>query len=128
VEVEGNVVSIVATSDYGRPDKLIWTRKLSDAEEAFFAERINAAPLAGLKDEYRNPDVWDGLQIHFTIRQSAGNERLIPVANEFVEELAALCDVVNLLLPIDHRIHYREWKWSEDVEAEQRTMEAEPAS
>jgi hypothetical protein len=118
IKVDGDTVSIIATSDFqGQPDKLIWNRELSAAERAFLAERIDSTPLIGLKDEYRNPNVWDGLQIYFEIRQSNGHARSISVANEFVEELAALCDLVNLLVPEEHRVDYREWKVEEDITA-----------
>src|SRR6478752_5430878 len=70
VQYDGRVLSVVAASDVpGGDDRVLLTKPLSPAECAFLDERIEKVPLASLKDEYRNPDVWDGLQISFEIRQ-----------------------------------------------------------
>ena len=120
VEYDGRAVSIVATSDFeGEKDKTIWTRRLSTAERAFLDERIDDVPLASLKDEYRDPSVWDGLQLHFKVRQRGKASRSIDVANTYVEELAVICDGLNAMLPQKHRIRYREWKeWNDEMDRE----------
>ena len=111
VRYDGRAVSIVATSDFkGEQDITVWTRLLSAAERAFLDERIEQLPLMSLKEEYRDPDIWDGLQMSFDVRQGRKRTRSIAVANEYVEELAVLSDGLNALLPYKHRIRYREWK------------------
>ncbi|HZN65260.1 MAG TPA: hypothetical protein VFB66_08140 [Tepidisphaeraceae bacterium] len=111
IEFDGTALQVVTTSDFeGQEDKRIWRRELTKAERAFLSERVEKTSRQVLKPEYRDPDVWDGLQIHFELRPAGRTARGISVANQFVEELAVLTDSLNVLLPPDHHVRYREWK------------------
>ena len=121
MKFDGRALSVTSTSDYrGQPDKVIWARTLTAAERAFLAERIDKIPLATLRDHYEDASIWDGLQLHFRIRQRTGTERTLGVANVFVEELAVVCESLNVLLPVNYRIPYREW--NAEKEREERAI------
>jgi hypothetical protein len=122
IEFDGAKLKVVFTNDYHLPAEIPWSHVLTPAERAFLSERITTAPVSRLKEIYEDPAVWDGMQLFFTIRRGAGPPRSITVRNTFVEELAALTDAVNVLLPPRYRVPYREWKEVKDRE------EAEAAS
>jgi hypothetical protein len=111
IEFDGINLRVVVTSDFeGQPDKLVWQRGLTEAEQVFLSERVQRALDAPLQAEYREPNVWDGLQLEFVLRSRGRAPRRTSVANSFVEELAVVTDALNAVLPMEYRVQYREWK------------------
>ena len=123
---ENGVAKVVATNDFGRPPRVVWSRPLSAAEQAFLAERIDRTPLDRLLESYEDPNVWDGLQLSFQIRPTGGANHDVSVHNRYVKELAALTDAANVLLPPEYRVGYREWKDVKDREEAEAAAEKDP--
>ena len=105
---DGRQIKVISTSDFNEPEKVLWQSNLSPVEHALLNERIERLSLGSLKDEYPS-GVWDGWALTFTIQQIGRPARRIEVANQFVEELAVACDSINLFVPFEYRIPYREW-------------------
>ena len=110
---DGASLRVSSTDFAGRP--VAWTRALSRAERAFLTERIDRAPFRAGPTRYENADVWDGLRLIFNVQPAGQPARGVYVENRFVEAVAELSEALDVLLPPEHRIRYRQWKEEMDA-------------
>jgi hypothetical protein len=76
-----------------------YQQKLTVEQRQSLVHFLRAFPLNSLRNEYRNPYVFDGMQITFDIRLDQGPHKEIFLANEVEPNLESLCRQINQLVP-----------------------------
>lgn len=97
-------IRIVMTgSVVGESDSVVYDRQLSESEKLRVADFFGDFPLTALQDHYATPAVEDGDQKVFVF--AIGNvEKQVQVANYYQNDLGAVVDLLNSLVPDEFRI------------------------
>jgi hypothetical protein len=93
--------SIIAAWDQISSSPKTYNRKLTIDEKAKVKRFMNRFPIKAFEEQYINEKVKDGTQLKFDIFIGS-TEKHIFVANYYIEELGALVDLINTLVPIDY--------------------------
>jgi hypothetical protein len=95
----GLILVKLVSSEEGHPTYEAGRRSLTPDENEIVRNALAALAGAGLKTDYRNPNVSDGYQIRVEFVASDGREGSLQVANMEVPELNALIAAISPLLP-----------------------------
>lgn len=96
--VSKEAVAVVLWDDFGSPKRELLNRPLTKEEARDWAKYWSQFDFKDLKDDYTDPNVFDGLQRDFTFKVGK-EEKKVSVANVQVEKLVRLSQKINTIVP-----------------------------
>jgi len=129
VSVSPRRFAVTQKNDFGLPDEVLLERALTAADWERLRPALSGAELKGLREEYANPWIFDGLQLFFEFQFRDGTRKEVVVRNKYVPELAGVLSALDRHLPEEHRFQYREWaarRAQRDRESESFTPQEPP--
>ncbi len=105
--------------------KVLWKAQISANDMREIKDRLGRIDWDRLRDAYRDPGVWDGIQVGFTISVN-GLRHNVGLENVGHEGLLELCRTLNKMVPDELQISYPD-AWDEERD-DRESRSDEPSS